>query len=67
VTNFCNRKKWNRETNSLQLGLHHFNPLPKESSFKGDNEVLHHKKGIAWQLNKGFRLSRIKGCRLNMK
>jgi hypothetical protein len=25
----------------FQLGLHHFNPPPKESSYKGDNEVLH--------------------------
>jgi hypothetical protein len=28
----------------FQLGLHHFNPPPKESSYKRDNEVLH-KKG----------------------
>jgi hypothetical protein len=49
------------------LGLHHFNPPPKESSYKGDNEVLHHKEGRAWGLNKEFILSRIKGCRLNMK
>jgi hypothetical protein len=26
---------------SFQLGLHHFNPPPKESSYKRDNEVLH--------------------------
>jgi hypothetical protein len=25
----------------FQLGLHHFNPAPKESSYKRDNEVLH--------------------------
>jgi hypothetical protein len=26
---------------SFQLGLHHFNPPPKEISYKRDNEVLH--------------------------
>jgi hypothetical protein len=25
----------------FQLGLHHFNPPPKESSYKRKNEVLH--------------------------
>jgi hypothetical protein len=25
----------------FQLGLHHFNPPPKASSYKRDNEVLH--------------------------
>jgi hypothetical protein len=45
VTNFCNDTYWNRETKSLQLGLHHFNPPPKASSYKRVNEVLHHKEG----------------------
>jgi hypothetical protein len=67
VTNFCNDTYWNRETKSLQLDLHDFNPPPKEISYKGDNEVLHHKEGRAWGLNSEFILSRIKGCRLNMK
>jgi hypothetical protein len=67
VTNFCNDTYQNRETKSLQLGLHHFNPPPKESSYKGFNEVLHHKEERAWRLNKEFILSRIKGCILNMK
>jgi hypothetical protein len=30
-----------KKLSSLQLGLHHFNPPPKPSSCKGDNEVLH--------------------------
>jgi hypothetical protein len=45
VTNLCNGTHQNRETKSLQLGLHHFNPPPNESSYKGDNEVIHHKEG----------------------
>jgi hypothetical protein len=49
------------------MGLHEFNPPLKEKSYKGDNDILHHKEGRAWGLNKGFILSRIKGCRLNMK
>jgi hypothetical protein len=67
VTNFCNGTYQNRETKSLQLGLHHFNPPPKARSYKGVNEVIHHKEGRAWGLNKEFILSRTKGCRLNMK
>jgi hypothetical protein len=31
------------------------------NSYKGDNEVLHHKEGRAWGMNIEFRLSRIKG------
>jgi hypothetical protein len=49
------------------LGLHHFNPPPKKISYKGVNEVLHQKEERAWGMNKEFRLSRTKGCRLNMK
>lgn len=30
-----------KKPSSFQLGLHHFNPSPKESSYKGDKEVLH--------------------------
>jgi hypothetical protein len=67
VTNFCTETYWNQETKSLQLGLHHFNPPPKERSYKGDNEVLNQKEGRAWGMNNEFRLSMIKGCRLNMK
>jgi len=26
------------------MGLHHFNPPPKASSYKGDNEVLHQRR-----------------------
>jgi hypothetical protein len=29
-----------KKLSSFQLGLHHFNPPPKESSYKRDNEVL---------------------------
>jgi hypothetical protein len=60
MTNFYNNTYHNRETKSLQLGIHHFNPPPKAISYKGDNEVLHHKEGRAWQLNKGFIISRKK-------
>jgi hypothetical protein len=30
----------------FQLGLHHFNPPPKASSYKSDNEVLHQRGKI---------------------
>jgi hypothetical protein len=30
-----------KKQSSFQLGLHHFNPPPKASSYKRDNEVLH--------------------------
>ena len=35
VTNFYNDIHRNQETKSLQLGLHHFNPPPLQSSTKG--------------------------------
>jgi hypothetical protein len=31
----------NEKLSPFQLGLHHFNPPPKASSYKGENEVLH--------------------------
>jgi hypothetical protein len=49
------------------LSLHHFIPPPKANSNKGDNEVVYHKEGRAQGLNNELRLSRIKGCRLNVK
>jgi hypothetical protein len=67
VKNFCNDTSWNQETKSLQLGLHHFNPPPKERSYKGDNEIFHHKEGVSLGLNNEFILSRIEGCILNRK
>jgi hypothetical protein len=31
----------------FQLGLHHFNPPPKENSYKRDNEVFHQRVKIS--------------------
>jgi hypothetical protein len=54
VKNFCKETYQNQETKSLQLGFHHFNPPLKESSYKEFNEVLHHKEGRDWGLDKEF-------------
>jgi hypothetical protein len=62
VTKFYDGTHQNQETKSLQLGLHHFNPPPKASSLR-----FSIKEGRAWGVNNVFRISRIKGCRLNVK
>jgi hypothetical protein len=36
----------NEKLSLFQLGLHHFNPPPKASSYKGENEVPHQRSKI---------------------
>jgi hypothetical protein len=58
--------KIEEKVSPFQLGLHHFNPPLKEISYKRDNEVFH-KRSKRLGLNNVFKISRIKGCRLNVK
>jgi hypothetical protein len=41
ITDFVSARFGTEKLRSFQLGLHHFNPPPKASSYKGDNELLH--------------------------
>jgi hypothetical protein len=50
----------------FQLGLHHFNPPPKASSYKRDNEVLH-QRGKRLGDEQCVQTLKDKGMQLNMK
>jgi hypothetical protein len=66
MTNFYVSTFGTEKLSPFQLGLHHFNPPLKASSYKRENEVLH-QIGKSLGLNNVFRLKRTKGCRLNME